>query len=302
MFVGTVSGSDSLPSITGTPIHSTGLASKVDMQGYKLNFGPGLEFGIPDLNFVAPKTVLTGTTFTPTPVRIPLQLLGENNYAHPGNSVTSGPNPVQNSVELNQKSNTISGKTFLFDTGAQMTIISTKLATDLGLDLTAPTTTIDVQGAAGTSVSVPGYVIDSLELPRLDQSNAPISDKLKITNVPVFVLDLGVDGLDGILGMNLWNTAEGLLYDPSDPNHAYVDMTFDNDPNRALTQSDLEEELAVLSTDGLSVFGGAVHTKSTVSLSDFSLPVPEPAAWILLAMGMIGLLPHLLRSKPFRKL
>ena len=120
--------------------------------------------------------------------------------------------------------------------------------------------------------------------------------------MPVFVLDLGVDGLDGILGMNLWNTAEGLLYDPSDPNHAYVDMTFDNDPNRALTQSDLEEELAVLSTDGLSVFGGAVHTKSTVSLSDFSLPVPEPAAWILLAMGMIGLLPHLLRSKPFRKL
>jgi hypothetical protein len=304
-FVGTASGSASLPSITGTPIHSTGMVSKVDMQGYKLDFGDGLVFGIPDLKFVAPKTtdaVLPGTSFTPTPVRIPLQLLGENNYAHPGNSVTSGPNPVQNSVALNQGTNAISGKTFLFDTGAQMTIISTKVAAALGLDLNAPATTIDVQGAAGNSVSVPGYIIDSLELPRLDQNNAPISDKLKITNVPVFVLDLGVDGLDGILGMNLWNTAEGLLYDPSDPNHAYVDMTFDNDPNRALTQSDLEEELALLSASGFSVFGGAVHTKTTVSLSDFSLPVPEPGAWILLAMGMIGLLPHLLRGNPFRKL
>ncbi len=174
-----------------------------------------------------------------------------------------------------------------------MTIISTKVAADLGLDLTAPTTTIDVQGAAGTPVSVPGYVINTLELPRLDQSNAPISDKLIITKVPVFVLDLGVDGLDGILGMNLWNTSEGMLYDPSDPSHAYVDMTLDNDPSRGLTQSELEEELALWD---ISAFSGAVHTKTTVNLSDFSLPVPEPAALILLAMGMMGLLPHLLRS------
>jgi hypothetical protein len=305
-FVGTASGSASLPTITGTPIHSTGLASKVDMQGYKLNFGDDLVFGIPDLNFVAPKTVLPGTDFTPTPVRIPLQLLGDNNYAHPGNSVTSGPNPVQNSVALNQGGKTISGKTFLFDTGAQMTIISTKVAADLGLDLNAPATTIDVQGAAGNTVSVPGYVIDSLDLPRLDQNNAPISDKLILTQVPVFVLDLGVDGLDGILGMNLWNTAAGMLYDPSDPNHAYVDMTFlASDPTtRELDQSELEQELAFFdfSSLGISAFGGSVHTKTTVSLSNFSLPVPEPAAWILLAMGMIGLLPYLLRSNPFRKL
>ncbi len=40
-FVGTASGSASLPSITGTPIHSTGLVSKVDRQDYKIDFGDG---------------------------------------------------------------------------------------------------------------------------------------------------------------------------------------------------------------------------------------------------------------------
>ncbi len=55
-FVGTPGGSASLPSITGTPIHSTGMASKIDLQGYQLDFGGGLVIGIPDLNFVTPKT------------------------------------------------------------------------------------------------------------------------------------------------------------------------------------------------------------------------------------------------------
>ncbi len=143
-----------------------------------------------------------------------------------------------------------------------MTIISPKLAADLGLDLNSPTVTIDVQGAAGNPVSVPGFSIDSLELPRVDGNNNPIADKLKISQVPVFVLDLGVEGLDGILGMNLWNTAVGMLYDPSDPAHAFVDLTFTDDPNRGLTQDQIDQlnnSLDPLVSALVTYFGGTLR-------------------------------------------
>jgi hypothetical protein len=298
-FLGTTSGSPSLPSITGTPIHSTGMAAKIDLQGYKLDFGDGLVIGIPDLSFVAAKStnaVLTATALTPTPVRIPLQLLGDNNYANPGNNVTAAPNPVQNNVSLKQGATSLSGKTFLFDTGAQMTIISTTLAANLGLDLSTPTFSIDVQGAAGNPISVPGFNLDSLELPRIDQSNNPIADKLKLSTVPIFVLDLGVDGLDGILGMNLWNTATGMLYDPTDPNNAYVDMTFSDDPNRGLTQEQLDQLTAL--NPLIAYFSGALRDKNSLRTPLIGAEsVPEPSALILLATGVLGLVFHQLRKE-----
>jgi len=305
--VGTVGGSAALPSITGTPIHSTGMAAKIDLLGYQLDFGDGLIINIPDMSFVTPGTpdaVLPGTGLTPTPVRIPLQLLGENNYTNPGDSVTSLPNPVQNSITLRQGDNhdgtyaaNFSNKTLLFDTGAQMSIISTALAAGLGFDLNAPTITIDVQGAAGNAVTVPGFTLDALELPRDDDGNGLIDGKLKLTQVPIFVLDLGVDGLDGILGMNLWNTAVGMLYDPSDPNNAYVNLTFSDDPNRGLDPEEIEA-LTLLS-QVFPAFGGALRNKDLIKIPDItsSTEVPEPSTWILLVIGVTGLLFHHVRGR-----
>jgi hypothetical protein len=299
-FVGTASGSAALPTITGTPVHGNGLVAKVDMQGYKLDFGAGLVIGMPDLNLL-PSTSgnakLTGTTFTPTPVRIPVTLLGDNNYAAPGTSVTTGPNPVVGNISLNQTpkaadgtvagpTQTFNNGTFLFDTGAQMTIISPKIAAKLGLDLNNAPYNMQIQGAAGNPVSVPGFNLDSLQLPRADGGGKTIDGSLKLTDVPVFVLDLGVEGLDGILGMNLWNTAEGLLYDPSDPNNASVSMTFSDAERTALTADEVN---LLAGLDAISPsFGGLMRNQSAIGYLPEYAPAPEPAVWLMLMVGTAG--------------
>ncbi|MGW8257870.1 MAG: aspartyl protease family protein, partial [Thermoguttaceae bacterium] len=190
-FLGTENGSPDLPTITGTPIHNLGMAAKIDMQGFKLDFGEGLVISLPDVNFVSSGTTLTGTTITPTPLRIPLQLVGENNYAAPGNNVSTAPNPVQTGVTLRQGLNpdetyaaSITDQTFLFDTGAQISIVNTSLAQSLGVDLNSPIASLDVQGAAGNPIQVFCYIIDALELPRDDDGNGVIDGVLKLSNVP----------------------------------------------------------------------------------------------------------------------
>jgi hypothetical protein len=51
------------------------------------------------------------------------------------------------------------------------------------------------------------FVLDGLTLPRADNGT------VRFTNVPVYVSDLG-PGIDGVLGMNLFNTAVAMMYDP----------------------------------------------------------------------------------------
>jgi len=52
----------------------------------------------------------------------------------------------------------------LFDTGAQVSLISTALAAGLGLDLGKPDTTISVKGAAGEPIAIPGFTLGELVL------------------------------------------------------------------------------------------------------------------------------------------
>src|SRR5262249_22347247 len=107
---------------------------------------------------------------------------------------------------------------FLFDTGAQVTVISTADAAALGLDLQHPEFSTLLEGGSG-SQRVSGYTISELDLPTSD------GGRLRFGNVPVFVADLG-QGLDGVLGMNLLNTATQMLYDPFGPGGASVSFTF----------------------------------------------------------------------------
>jgi len=90
---------------------------------------------------------------------------------------------------------------FMLDTGAQVTVVGDRVAARLGFDPASPEFEVEIIDVTGANTIVPGFYIDSLEIPALGQW-------LKFTNVPVIWLDIASpEGgtLDGIIGMNLFN-------------------------------------------------------------------------------------------------
>jgi predicted aspartyl protease len=88
---------------------------------------------------------------------------------------------------------------FMFDTGAQVTVIGSRIVARLALDPAEPNFAVEIQGVTGDSIMAPGYYIDALEIPAL-------GEWLGFTNVPVVFLDVpSPEGgtVDGIIGMNL---------------------------------------------------------------------------------------------------
>jgi len=205
--VGTSSGSGQLPTITGTPILDGGVgAALVDFHGAQFDFSPaipGLVVTFPDLHFVGSNALLPTGPGDTDPITVPLAHYGDDNSFDPGTGLTEASLTVQPDVQLTWGSATTQNKKFLFDTGAQMTIISPSTAQALSLDLSKPTTSITAQGVGGTS-QIPGYTVDKLVLPS-DQG------PLEFDHVTVFVANVS-GGLDGILGMNLFNTTDRMLY------------------------------------------------------------------------------------------
>jgi hypothetical protein len=246
-FVGTQSGSPTVQSILGTPIlggspsSPGGYAAVIEMQGVTLDLSaiaPGLIVTLPDVRFSAPGTFLFPASGTTDPVRIPLSLIGSDNHTNPGNDITGSPIPVQTGVGVSAGSVTISNQKFLFDTGAQISVISPALASTLGLDLSHPTFTQTVTGVAGTT-TLKGFVLASLTLPQSDGGTLTLSD------VPVFVMDPG-NGLSGILGMNLFNTATALVYDPYSQGGASFSVSFSLNPDRSAPDPRLQPALSSL--------------------------------------------------------
>jgi predicted aspartyl protease len=245
-FLGTQDGSPIMPTITGTPILSPspnnpkGLEALIDMQGASLDFSsilPGVTLTMPDIHFVQPGTAPTVTAGATTdPFYVSLDTVGNNNYADPGNVITETPSPLASHVSLVDGAKTLHDQHFLLDTGAQLTVISTSEAQQLGLDLAHPETSLDVEGVAGT-VTVPGFTLPELDLPTTD------GGMLRFTNVPIYVLDVD-PSIDGLLGTNLFNTAASITYDPftsHDPNNpgaGSLGVTFYTDPNRGADQID----------------------------------------------------------------
>ncbi len=273
-FVGTQDGSPDLPTITGTPIlnpspgHPQGLAARVDLQGYQFDLSSlfpdlglsGLSFAMPDLHFVDPGTSLTAATGDTNPVYVSLGAFGMDNHTNPGDVITESTSPDVAGVSVGNKGQTVASQNpFLLDTGSQLTVISTQMAQKLGLDLSNPDTTIDVQGVGGTE-TVPGFTLDKLDLPRTD------GGIIEFTNVPVYVLDVD-PGLDGILGMNLWDTADTLLIDPHAPGGGQLGLTFFTNPDRSGGGLD-SSELSLLQSLG-GAYSGAFHGNA---IPDFSVP------------------------------
>ena len=105
------------------------------------------------------------------------------------------------SVDTTEGSNSASDKNrFMFDTGAQVSVIGNRIGARLGLDPANPDNWVDITGVTGTTTSVPLFIIDSLQIPAL-------GEWLTFTNVPMILLDIASpEGgtLDGIIGMNLF--------------------------------------------------------------------------------------------------
>lgn len=126
---------------------------------------------------------------------------------------------------------------FMFDTGAQVTVIGRRVAARLGIDPAQPEFIVEILGINGESTFEPGFYLDSLRIPAL-------GEWLEYRNVPVVLLEVASpEGgtLDGIIGMNLFLNVNfvlrggGLLGQP-DPSLEFefgqpsvADCDFDND-------------------------------------------------------------------------
>jgi hypothetical protein len=312
-FVGTLNGSPDLPTIVGTPINvptatnPNGLATLLDQRGYTLNLGSidpsfgNVAFEFPDVRFVQPGSALQESSETYETVHIPISLLGVDNTSNPGNQISAAPNPVQTNVAVaytpdvpNAVTSTVSNQTFLFDTGAQLSIISTAIAAQLGLTdadgtpIVTPFDSIQVQGASGTTPLINGYILATLTLPRTD------GGFVEFTDVPVYVLDIG-SGLDGILGMNLFNGADSFLYDPYDQtNGPHVSVTFLNNRTEDSALGEGADILKLL-TESDSLFTEAILATLGTRFA-FAQPVfpgitfaPEPSTLTLGLIATVGL-------------
>lgn len=283
-FVGTEAGSPALPTLAGTPVHKPsaafpgGSAAHVTMRGidFGTSFGLGEPLFIPRLDLVAAGTMLAAQPGSTPPVRIPLGSFGPDTYGSEGSSITSVSNPTLTGVTLrSSRADPLGGAApaavvagaLLFDTGAQVSLISSALAADLGLDPDAPETTLQVRGAAGATITIPGFTIGGIDLAAAIDGE-DFDDILAFRDVPVFVYDLHIPGLDGILGMNLFGAADELLIDLVNDELA---VTFFEDPG--LHAGNAADLLGALLGDQFTGFAG--HVAPAFGLGPIQ-PVPEP--------------------------
>ncbi len=105
------------------------------------------------------------------------------------------------SVDLYEGSNMAYDRDrFMWDSGAQVTVIGIRIASRLALDPYDPDFWVEIQGVTGAVSFEPGFYIDSVDIPAT-------GSWLSFTNVPVVLIDIASpEGgtLDGIIGMNLF--------------------------------------------------------------------------------------------------
>ena len=89
---------------------------------------------------------------------------------------------------------------FMFDTGAQVSLIGSRIASRLHFNPDYPEFLVEISGINGQTIKVPGFTIDRIVIPA-------IGDWFIATDVPMILLDVfSPEGgtLDGIIGMNLF--------------------------------------------------------------------------------------------------
>jgi predicted aspartyl protease len=105
------------------------------------------------------------------------------------------------SVDLYQGSKSAIDKDrFMLDTGAQVSVIGSRVAARLALNPADPDFMVEIQGVDGGTITAPGFYIDAIDIPAL-------GEWLSFTDIPVVWLDVASpEGgtVDGIIGMNLF--------------------------------------------------------------------------------------------------
>jgi hypothetical protein len=117
---------------------------------------------------------------------------------------------TEGGVAVTRGTKTVSDKTFLVDTGAQVSVISKTTASAIGIKTsgtspTVPDFHVDVLGVGGIQ-SVPGYFVDNLTV-------TTDGDDITLNHVPVLVLNVAdpanpSQSIPGILGTNLFNNRD----------------------------------------------------------------------------------------------
>lgn len=121
-------------------------------------------------------------------------------------------------VDMARGNRSFQDKEFLFDTGADITVVSAITASRLGFDVIndRPDFVLEVEGAGGVTDGVPGFYLDELNIDAVGGS-------FTLQNVPVAVIDLPgpsdpMNVVDGILGMHLF-TGRNLVIDAAPAPH-----------------------------------------------------------------------------------
>ncbi len=119
-------------------------------------------------------------------------------------------------VNANENGQNLGNSQFLFDTGADVTVVSSFSANQLGYQ-GVPDFTVAVVGSGGTAFDVPGFFVDEFTVfAELLPSHA--ADNVVLHNVPVIILDVTNPGdpgnvVPGIVGTNVI-AGRNVVFDP----------------------------------------------------------------------------------------
>jgi hypothetical protein len=211
-----------LPNIIGSPMisqYQTVIRTSVPRtitHGANTYYSPDVSFQ--PLNTPLPANysrltfdVMSPQGVAPSPVFFP-SLDNFNNFADNPTTPSFWMSLFAN-VDVSDGTNVADDRQFLFDTGAQITVLSQDTAAECGFysageNPSTPEFTIEVSGVGGVQ-QVPGFYLDTL---RVITNGGP----MVWTHVPVAVLDVidprdGVGFAPGIMGMNLFTDRDLIL-------------------------------------------------------------------------------------------
>jgi hypothetical protein len=205
--------SRNIPDIVGTPVLGNKIM-KCNLDDWRwVDIASQNFFTLANTEFVSsvPTAVAGATRFT-----LDLRM---QNFVADNPPVSTAANPLVKDVILSHNGTVLTTHNWLFDSGAQITIISKQMALDLGIDLeNGAIDDVDIAGVGSDTVNLSAYLVDHLVLPGRLDPNAPAGstpDELVFDNVTVFVstdpeFDLPAE-LPAIFGMNLLSGTMGEL-------------------------------------------------------------------------------------------
>ena len=155
-----------------------------------------LPFGdpsIPDIGLTAPLQLLPGSAFANPPLfTLNFGLPDPEDFHQDPSIPTNVPGAMFIQGDIANDGTDLNDLLMFFDSGAQVTVVSELVASNLGFDvvLDTPEFTVEIQGAGGVVLDVPGFYVESFSL---DTTGGDFT----LNNVPVIVLDVP-DPRDGV--------------------------------------------------------------------------------------------------------